>query len=152
VARSIIEENVHQGDGPMAAINVTSLVDVMFCLLIMFMIATPLMTPEGLEVDLPAGRGKVLTEADFLYSVISVDAKGNIFLGSLALSTDRAKMQEELANNTKLGDDGMVFIQGDQNVDYERIVDILVGLQKAEISSVGFVADPNANRLREPVQ
>lgn len=136
----------------MAAINVTSLVDVMFCLLIMFMIATPLMTPEGMEVDLPAGRGKVLTEADFLYSVISVDAKGNIFLGPVALSKDVKKMQEELANNTKLGDDGMVFIQGDQNVDYERIVDILVGLQKAEISSVGFVADPNANRLREPVQ
>ena len=152
MARSIIEESVHQGDGPMSAINVTSLVDVMFCLLIMFMIATPLMTPEAMEVDLPAGRGKVLTEADFHYSVISLDAKGNIFLGALALSTDVSRMQDELANNTKLGEDGMVFIQGDQNVDYERVVDILVGLQKAEISKVGFVTDPNASRLREPIQ
>jgi biopolymer transport protein ExbD len=151
MARSIIEENVHQGEGPMAAINVTSLVDVMFCLLIMFMIATPLMSPEAMEVELPPGRGKVLTEADFMYSVISIDAKGNVFLGSLALSADVRTMQDEIANNAKLGEDGMVFIQGDQNVDYERIVDILVGLQKGEISSVGFVTDPNANRLREPL-
>ena len=33
-------------DGPMGSINVTSLVDVMFCLLIMFMVSTPLMSPE----------------------------------------------------------------------------------------------------------
>lgn len=152
MARSIIEESVHQGEGPMAAINVTSLVDVMFCLLIMFMVATPLMSPEGQEVELPAGHGEEITEAEFAYSVISIDAKGNVFLGPVALSPDPAKMKDELAKNTKLTEDGMVFIQGDQNVNYERIVDVLVALQEAEISSVGFVTDPNPRRLREPVQ
>ncbi|MGB1274272.1 MAG: ExbD/TolR family protein, partial [Nannocystaceae bacterium] len=40
-----IEDGLNDG-GPVAAINVTSLVDVMFCLLIMFMVSTPLMTPS----------------------------------------------------------------------------------------------------------
>lgn len=148
MARSIINEDV-TGDEPMTAINVTSLVDVMFCLLIMFMVATPLMSPEGLEVEIPAARGQEITEDEFLYTVISVDKTGRAFLGTLPLSQDPEKMKEELANNTKIKDDGQVFIQGDQNVEHARIIDILVALKDAEVSQVGFVTDPNSKRIAE---
>ncbi len=148
MARKIIQEGTTGGGEPMGAINVTSLVDVMFCLLIMFMVATPLMSPEGMDVDLPVGRGEEITEDEFFYSIISVDKQGKVFLGTLPLSTDKSKMAQELAANVKIKDDGKVFIQGDQNVDYERIVDVLVALQEAEVSSVGFVADPNMKKVR----
>jgi biopolymer transport protein ExbD len=118
VASKIIQEGAGDSGEPMGAINVTSLVDVMFCLLIMFMVATPLMSPEGMDVDLPAGRGEEITEEEFFYSIISVDKTGK------------------------------VFIQGDQNVAYDRIVDVLVALKEAEVKSVGFIADPNMKRLR----
>ena len=147
MATKIIQEGA-TGDEPMGAINVTSLVDVMFCLLIMFMVATPLMTPEGVDVDVPAGRGEEITEEEFFYSIISVDKTGKVFLGTLPLSKDKDKMAEELKNNVKIKEDGKVFIQGDKNVAYERIVDVLVALKQAEVSSVGFVADPNMKRLR----
>lgn len=148
MARSIINEDLG-GDEPMNAINVTSLVDVMFCLLIMFMVSTPLMSPEGNEVDLPPGRGEEITEDEFLYTVISVDKTGRAFLGTLPLSADAAKMKEEIANNAKIKDDGRVFIQGDQNVDHGRIVDILAALKDAEVAEVGFVTDPNRKRIAE---
>ncbi len=151
MGRSIISEDV-TGDEPMTAINVTSLVDVMFCLLIMFMVATPLMSPDGQEVELPAARGEEITEDEFLYTVISVDKTGRAFLGTLPLSQDPEKMKEELANNAKIQDDGQVFIQGDQNVDHARIVDILVALKDAEVSRVGFVTDPNSKRIAEMKQ
>ena len=136
----------------MNSINVTSLVDVMFCLLIMFMVATPLMSPDGMEVDLPAGRGEEITEDQFLYSIISIDKKGNVFLGTLPLDANLAKMKGQLANNVKLSEDGMVFIQGDQNVEFSRIVDLLVALKEADVSEVGFIADPDMIRLREGAQ
>lgn len=148
MARSIINEDF-TGDEPMTAINVTSLVDVMFCLLIMFMVATPLMSPEGQDVEIPAARGEEITEEEFLYTVISVDKTGRAFLGTLPLSQDPVKMKEELANNTKIKDDGHVFIQGDQNVEHARIIDILVALKEAEVSQVGFVTDPNSKRIAE---
>ncbi len=147
MARKVVNEGA-TGDQPMSAINVTSLVDVMFCLLIMFMVATPLMTPDGVDVDVPAGRGEEITEEEFFYSIISVDKTGKVFLGTLPLSQDRDKMAEELKSNVKIKDDGKVFIQGDRNVEYERIVDVLVALKEAEVKSVGFVADPNMKRLR----
>lgn len=148
MARSIINEDV-TGEEPMTAINVTSLVDVMFCLLIMFMVATPLMSPEGQDVELPPARGEEISEEEFLYTVISVDKAGHAFLGTLPLSQDPEKMKQELANNAKIQEDGHVFIQGDQNVDHARIVDILVALKDAEVSKVGFVTDPNSRRIAE---
>lgn len=149
MARSVISEGVTDSDEPMSAINVTSLVDVMFCLLIMFMVATPLMQPEGEEVELPAARGEQITEEEFLYSVISIDKKGRAFLGTLPLSENPDKLKEEIANNAKITEEGRVFIQGDQNVSHARIVDILVALKDAEVSEVGFVTDPNLKRIAE---
>jgi len=147
MATKIIQEGA-SGDEPIGAINVTSLVDVMFCLLIMFMVSTPLMSPDATDVDLPAGRGEEITEEEFFYSIISVDKAGKVFLGTLPLSADAAKMTEELKNNVKIKEDGKVFIQGDKNVDYARIVDVLIALKEAEVSSVGFVADPRMKKIR----
>lgn len=145
---SLINDDQSHGDSPMSAINVTPMVDVMLCLLIIFMVATPMMAPSGHDVDLPAGHGKKMTEEEFLYGVISVDQAGNVFLGTLPLSTDPTQMQQELAANAKIQDDGMVFLQGDQNVPFDRIVDVLVALKQAEISSVGFVTKPDDKALR----
>jgi len=147
MGKSIINDGVPEDNEPIGAINVTPLVDVMFCLLIIFMVATPLMAAPTVEnIVLPWGRGEELTEEEFLYSYIVVDEKGRFFLGTLPLASDPAQLREQLKANVKLKQDGMVFIQGDQNADYEKIVDVLVALQYAEISRVGFVTDPNAER------
>lgn len=146
MARSLIQED-HGGEEPMVNINVTSLVDVMFCLLIMFMVATPLMSPDGEEVELPPAKGDEITEEQFLHSVISIDKNGRAFLGTLPLSEKPETLKQEIANNAKVKEDGRVFIQGDQNVDHARIVDILVALKEAEVSEVGFVTDPNLKRI-----
>lgn len=140
-------EDGFQGDGPMASINVTSLVDVMFCLLIMFMVSAPMMTPQT-EVDLtlPKAQASEFTEEDLLLSVISVDVKGRVYMGSTPLSEDPAQMAQEIANNQKIQGDGQVFIQGDENVPYDRIVDVLVALQEAKVARVGFVTDPSVRK------
>lgn len=132
----------NDGDEPMAAINVTSLVDVMFCLLIMFMVATPLMSKEKLPIDIPKAKGNELSEEEFLQSVISIDAKGNVYLGVLPLAADKEKWSAELANNAKLKEDKKAFIQGDENVPMEKVVDVLAALKEAGVTQVGFVTDP----------
>ena len=143
---SIINEELTT-DEPMTAINVTSLVDVMFCLLIMFMVATPLMKPqEKVDVEVPKARANDIAEEEFEFTVISVDAKGQVYLGSTPLSKDPEQMAKEISSNAKLKEDGMAFIQGDENVPYERIVDVMVALQKAEVPKVGLVTDPKRSK------
>ena len=57
---------------PMAEINVVPYIDVMLVLLVIFMVATPLMT-QGIVVDLPAANsGPVSVEDDDPTLVVSV--------------------------------------------------------------------------------
>lgn len=142
MAGMISSDGSTSGDEPLAQINVTSLIDVMFCLLIGFMVATPLMQQEKLPIELPKARGAEISEEEFEYSVISIDARGQVFVGSTPLSTEGSRMLEQLESNTKLKDDGVAFIQGDKTVSYEKIVDVLVALQKAGVEKIGFVTDP----------
>lgn len=135
------------GDAPMGAINVTPMVDVMLCLLIIFMVATPAMSPETpMEINLPHAVGSNVTEEQFTQSTISVDAKGNVFLGTVGLSADALTMANELSSNAKLKQDGMAFVQGDQTIPFDRIVDVLVALRTAGIAKVGFLTDPSPER------
>jgi biopolymer transport protein ExbD len=133
------------GDEAMAAINVTPLIDVMTCLLIAFMVAIPLASQETVEIDIPHSKGVMITEEEFETLVISIDAKGRVFLGSLPLDADKAAWTEQLAANAKLKKDGRAFLQGDRNVAFERVLDVMIALKQAGVSEVGFVTDPRAD-------
>ena len=67
-------------------------------------------------------------------------------MGVLPLSKDKAQMTKEIAANDKLKEDGMAFIQGDENVPYEKIVDVIVALKEAGVEQVGFVTDPRIKK------
>jgi biopolymer transport protein ExbD len=130
------------GDEPVAAINVTSLIDIMFCLLIGFMVATPLMNQEAVPIDIPRAAGVQISEDEFEYSAISIDGNGRVFVGALPLDADKARWSEQLATNPKIIDDGIAFIQGDRSVPFETIIDVMLALKEAGVSEVGFVTDP----------
>ena len=130
------------GDEPVAAINVTSLIDIMFCLLIGFMVATPLMNQEQVKIEIPHAPGVQITEEEFETSVVSVDAAGRVFVGALPLDADKARWSEQLATNKKIKDDGIAFIQGDRTVPFEVVLDVMIALKDAGVSEVGFVTDP----------
>lgn len=144
----ILADDAHGDDGPMAAINVTSLVDVMFCLLITFMVAAPLMSQEVLPIDIPQAKGNEISEEEFLYSVISIDAKGNVYLGVLPLAEDKEAWASEISANAKLSEDKRAFIQADANTKMEQVVDLLVALKEAGVSQVGFITDPRTGSVR----
>src|SRR4029450_5905800 len=72
------------GELPLNAdINVTSLVDVAFVLLIIFMITAPIMQ-GGVDVKLPRAEGRPLEPKQGL--VVTVDRDGNIFVDQAGMS------------------------------------------------------------------
>ncbi len=130
------------GDEPMVAINVTPLIDVMTCLLVAFMVAMPIASQEAVEIDLPHSVGEAITEEEFEYLVISIDATGRVFLGSLPLDADKEAWVAQLSANAKLKKDGRAFLQGDRNVPFERVLDVMLALREAGVTEVGFVTNP----------
>ncbi len=126
-------------DPVLADINVTPLVDVMLVLLIIFMIAAP-MLHQGVEVALPKAEARNLPLRTEDPLVVSIDRNGRVYLREDAVETedlvDRLK-----AEITAKGDDQTVFIKGDRDVPYGRVIEVLDTLQQGGIVNVGMVTE-----------
>ena len=122
---------------PVADINVTSLVDVAFVLLIIFMITAPIMQ-GGVDVQLPRAQAKPLEAKQGL--VISVDERGRIFVDRTALSYEdfRAAFPAIVAKRHPTG----VYLQSDRRVPYGDVVRVLAVMREAGVADVGLVAEP----------
>ena len=132
---------------PIASINVTSLVDVMMCVLIMFMVATPLMSKQ--LVELPPAAGIEMTEAELDAQMVVVDGAGRVYIGELALDPEREKWSEQLKVNEHFRTAEIAFIQADETVPMVRIVDVMEALKAAGVDQVGFVTDPRLTRIKK---
>ena len=125
-------------DPVMADINVTPLVDVMLVLLIIFMIAAP-MLHQGIEVALPRAQADPLQMKMEDPLVLSIDRDGKIFLRSTPVEIE--DLVDQIKAQTEARGDDSVFLKGDRDVPYGRIVEVLDVLHRGGIVHVGMVTD-----------
>ena len=126
-------------DGPIAAINVTPLVDVMLVLLVIFMVTAP-MLQQGVEVDLPKATTSPLRGSSEQI-VISLDKAGAVFIGAgnkVELSVLPEKIKAIFAN--KPPEDHKVYIKGDAALGYGRIMEVMAALHAGGITQIGLVS------------
>ncbi len=82
---------------PKAEMNLTSMMDLTFLLLITFIITFPLIE-QGFDVSLPKGKAPPL-EADQKPAVVTIDKEGRIFLGQDLISTEALAGQLNIARS-----------------------------------------------------
>ncbi len=122
----------------LAEINVTPLVDVILVLLIIFMISAPLMQ-QGVQIDLPKANAGSLNEVpDQVVLVINKSRQVSINGNVIEPGTLRTRI--EAISNAKPSVE--VFIQGDQNVPYGFIAQVMAEVKKAKVNRVGLVTEP----------
>jgi biopolymer transport protein TolR len=132
----------------LADINVTPLVDVMLVLLIIFMIAAP-MLHQGIEVALPRAQAKNLPLKVEDPIVLSIDRDGRVFLRETAVP--EGELVERLKAQLTARPDDTVFLKGDRDAPYGKIIDVLDVLQRGGIQHVGMVTErpaPERSRRR----
>ena len=126
-------------DEIMSEINTTPLVDVMLVLLIIFLITIPVVT-TSIKVDLPKEKNMV-RETKPENVIISVDAKGKIFLYDTPI-----KNSDDLLNRMKkfavMKPQPEVQIRGDGKSDFESVGRVMFAVQRAGITKVGFITEP----------
>ena len=125
---------------PMAEINVTPFVDVMLVLLIIFMVAAPLLN-VGVQVDLPKTEAKPLTGQDEPL-VVSVDAKGEIFLQETKIGQDELLPRLRAISNNKA--DTRIFVRGDKAISYGRVMEVLGVINGAGFTRAALVMEQAA--------
>ena len=122
----------------MADINVTPLVDVMLVLLIIFMITAP-MLHQGIEVALPQSEAASLPQRANDPLVLSVNREGLVFLQDQPIH--QTQLVERLSSLLEAREEDTVFIKGDREVSYGRIMEVLDILNQGGIVNVGMVTE-----------
>jgi biopolymer transport protein TolR len=125
-------------DDVMGDINVTPLVDVMLVLLIIFMVATP-MLHQGIQVALPRAQARNLPFKVQDPLVLSINRDGTVFLrdAPVPLPALADRLKEQLAGR----EDDTVFLKGDREVPYGRVIEVLDRLHRSGIVHVGMVTE-----------
>jgi biopolymer transport protein ExbD/biopolymer transport protein TolR len=121
---------------PTADINVTSLVDVAFVLLIIFMITAPIMQ-GGVEVELPQATSRPISSKDGV--VVTVDRRGQIFLDDVRVTY--AEFRASIQRLVEQRNTSSVYVRGDRNAAFGSVVRVLAALQTAGITSTGIVVE-----------
>jgi len=119
-----------------ADINVTSLVDVAFVLLIIFMITAPIMQ-GGVDVQLPQAEARPLTPNQGM--VVSVDRQGRIFIDETEVTYDefRVAFRGLVERRRPTG----IYVRADRRVPYGDVVRVLAVVRNSGIKDVGLVAE-----------
>ena len=125
-------------DPVLADINVTPLVDVMLVLLIIFMIAAP-MLHQGVEVALPRAEATNLPMRVEDPLVVSIDRDGNVYLQESRVAAE--DLVDRVSEQIKARGEESVFLKGDREVPYGRIIEVLDILHRGGIVHVGMITE-----------
>jgi biopolymer transport protein ExbD len=126
-------------DEIISEINTTPLVDVMFVLLIIFLITIPVVT-TSIKVDLPKEKNLV-RETKPETVIISVDVKGKIFLYDTPIKNSDDLLQR-MKKFSVMKPQPEVQIRGDGKSDFESVGRVMYAVQRAGITKVGFITEP----------
>jgi len=115
-------------------INMTSLMDLTFLLLITFIIAMPNIE-QGISVKLPQGKADPLPVKKS--NVVSMDAEGKAYLNNREMTLE--ELERTLGNMAAEDPDMGVLVRGDERLEYGKVVQVMKILYKVRITRMALV-------------
>ena len=117
----------------LAEINITPFTDVVLVLLIIFMIATPFIYQSSMKVQLPQASKSEETSRDI---IININAYGDVFLEDAKVDLDTLKYKLSAMMRSK--PDTSVIINGDKNVRYDSVIQVMDVLTRSGVKNPGL--------------
>ena len=123
----------------MTELNITPLLDLVFVLLVIFIITTPQLV-NNLEINLPSGKPPPADHKPKPKpSRIEVDNAGQIRLNDEVVTVPQLKerLQQLKAANPDLG----VVVKGSDETDYQVMVNVMDTLRQLDITKMGLATE-----------
>ncbi|NNE37187.1 MAG: biopolymer transporter ExbD [Gammaproteobacteria bacterium] len=119
-------------------LNITPLVDVVFLLLIFFMVSTTFDRKSEINISLPRAS-EAMKEVNTDIVNISVDEKGSIFIDDIPLvNSQLGTIREALGRTVEGINEPAIVINADENTTHQTIVKILDAARQLSLSRVTF--------------
>jgi biopolymer transport protein ExbD len=116
-------------------IDMSSLIDLAFLLLITFIITMPAIE-QGISVRLPQAKSDTLP-TDKKTNTVSLDVEGKVFLNNKHISME--ELERMLGIMAAENPETAVLIRGDERLDYGKIMDVVKILYKVKITRMALV-------------
>lgn len=148
----------------LSEINVTPLVDVMLVLLIIFMVTAPMIAQEDeekrkVDMDLPVTRENAnrIDPEQTEKMILTVDKHLVVTIGEEVIvdcsealdqpEKDRFEtcfetVEEKLGNNTKLQEEGEIYLLAHTEIPYGFVVGTMARIKRAGVNKVGMITNP----------
>lgn len=122
---------------PQPDLNLTNLMDVVLCILVVFMITAPLMT-QGVKVELPKSESPAVDEKKSV--TVSFDSLQRVYVDGQETSAD--EFAGTFAQVWGGDAEKAVLIEGDRRVPYGLVLETVGEIRKAGASKIGFLTEP----------
>ena len=124
-------------EGAKAAIDMNSLIDLTFLLLVVFIVTLPTLE-QSIHVLLPVGKtSKAQDDKKKVFS-ISVDSESRIYVGEKPTTIDDLKT--ELAARVAADPDLNVLVRGDVRVTYGDVYNVVKVAKDCNVRHLGLVS------------
>jgi biopolymer transport protein ExbD len=114
------------------AINVTSLIDVIFMLLLFFMITSTFLEQPGIKLELPTAKTSVNAEPQEY--VLTVDKKGELFLNRQPVPL--AGLEAEIRKVLPKMKEGALVLKADQDISHGLVVRVMDLAKRAGVKKL----------------
>ncbi len=125
-------------------INVVPYVDVLFCLLVIFMVTAPL-SNNSIDIQLPRVTSEPLSQDQVVPVIISLNLEGEYFFeqdgeqAQVTLPELRSRLEVQLIEMPDL----VVLVQADERVDYGSVARMMRLLQDEGVQRVALLTEPD---------
>jgi biopolymer transport protein ExbD len=131
-----VKKTAHPHHSTLNELNITPLLDLVFVLLVIFIITTPQMM-NNLEMTLPSAKlPPPTTSPPPQINRIVVSDNGRVTLNDEAV--EPVALKEGLRRLKAANPELSVVVKGADEVDYQRVVSVLDILQQLDITKVGL--------------
>ena len=133
-----LKKTTKRGHGTMHELNITPLLDLVFVLLVIFIITTPQMM-NNLEMTLPSGKPPPPTKEKPKINQIAVAASGQITLNEQKVTA--AELKADLQSLKATDPDLKVVVKGSDEADYQNMIAVLDVLRQLDITKIGLATE-----------
>jgi biopolymer transport protein ExbD len=130
-------------------INITSLIDVMFLLLIFFMISSTFREHFGIDVSLPSADTAVSQEQNT--HDITVSAQGGVFFGGDVVSV--VELRAALADLLEKEPEASIVLRADEKAAFQDVIKVIDTARKVGGTQLVIPTEPSgAKDILHPLQ
>ncbi|MAA79600.1 MAG: hypothetical protein CL916_10105 [Deltaproteobacteria bacterium] len=116
-------------------IELTPLIDIIFQLVLFFMVSTTFDEDPAIDIALPESSSEQVVSKD-VSTEIWIDKKGVILVDQLSVSS--AELESMVQQKLKINQELLIIVNADQNVEHQKVVSLIDELQQIGVKNISI--------------